>query len=51
VGEDAPPVILISSLVQQIDVDAGIAAGADDYIIKPFSPRLLLEHIQMALFD
>jgi two-component system alkaline phosphatase synthesis response regulator PhoP len=49
-GQDAPPVILISALGQQIDVEAGIAAGADDYIIKPFSPRLLLEHIQAALF-
>ena len=49
-GKDAPPVILISALGQQIDVEAGIAAGADDYIIKPFSPRLLLEHIQSALF-
>jgi DNA-binding response OmpR family regulator len=49
-GPDAPPVILISALGQQIDVEAGIAAGADDYIIKPFSPRLLLERIQVALF-
>lgn len=49
-GSDAPPVILISALGQQIDVEAGIAAGADDYIIKPFSPRVLLERIQSALF-
>lgn len=47
---NAPPVILISALGQQIDVEAGIAAGADDYIIKPFPPRLLLERIEAALF-
>jgi two-component system alkaline phosphatase synthesis response regulator PhoP len=48
-GQEAPPVILISALGQQIDVEAGMAAGADDYIIKPFSPRLLLERVQYAL--
>jgi two-component system phosphate regulon response regulator PhoB len=48
-GDEAPPVILISARGQQVDVDAGRAAGADDYIIKPFSPRLLLEHVENAL--
>lgn len=43
---DAPPVILVSALGQQIDVEAGMSAGADDYIIKPFSPRVLLERIE-----
>jgi DNA-binding response OmpR family regulator len=27
-------------------VEAGREAGADDYIIKPFSPRQLLEHVE-----
>lgn len=49
-GVDAPPVILISALGQQNDVEAGMAAGADDYIIKPFSPRVLLEHVEQALY-
>ncbi len=48
-GADAPPIILISALGQQPDVEAGMAAGADDYIIKPFSPRALLEHVERAL--
>lgn len=46
---DAPPIILISALGQQMDVEAGLAAGADDYIIKPFSPRSLIEHVERAL--
>ncbi len=46
---DAPPIILISALGQQIDVEAGLAAGADDYIIKPFSPRSLIDHVERAL--
>lgn len=49
-GEKAPPVILISALGQQLDVEAGINAGADDYIIKPFSPRVLLERVEKALY-
>jgi DNA-binding response OmpR family regulator len=48
-GDEAPPIILISALGQQIDVETGLEAGADDYIIKPFSPRLLLERIEAVL--
>lgn len=50
-GADAPPVILISARGQQVDVEAGLDAGADDYIIKPFSPRVLLERVQNLLRD
>ncbi len=45
-GSDAPPVILISARGQQVDVEAGLEAGTDDYVIKPFSPRMLLERVQ-----
>jgi two-component system OmpR family response regulator len=34
---------------QQADIVAGLACGADDYIVKPFSPRELLERIAVAL--
>ena len=47
--KNAPPVILISARGQHFDVQAGRAAGADDYIIKPFSPRALVERVQAAL--
>jgi DNA-binding response OmpR family regulator len=50
-GSDAPRVILMSARGQQEDVEAGLEAGADDYIIKPFSPRLLLERVQALLND
>jgi DNA-binding response OmpR family regulator len=49
-GSKAPPVLIISAKGQESDVDAGLAAGADDYIIKPFSPRDLLERVE-ALLD
>ncbi|NLF76837.1 MAG: response regulator transcription factor [Chloroflexi bacterium] len=48
-GPDAPPVLLMSARGQQFDVEAGFEAGADDYVIKPFSPRALLEHIEKLL--
>jgi DNA-binding response OmpR family regulator len=35
-------VILLTAKSRDIDVDAGFATGASDYVIKPFSPRELL---------
>ena len=35
-------VILLSANGNQPDIDAGMAAGADAYIVKPYSPRELL---------
>ena len=40
------PVVLLSARSRDSDVDAGMAAGATDYLIKPFSPRELLRRIQ-----
>ena len=35
-------IILLSANGNQHDIDAGMAAGADAYIVKPYSPRDLL---------
>lgn len=43
------PVILLSARSQEFDVETGIASGASDYIVKPFSPRELLERVELAL--
>lgn len=43
------PVILLSAKGRPVDREAGLAAGADDYIAKPFSPRKLLEKIRELL--
>lgn len=47
---DNPPVmILLTAKNQKSDVMEGLAVGADDYVTKPFSPRELIERIEVAL--
>lgn len=36
-------IMLLSACGQQSDIAAGMAAGADHYMVKPFSPEVLLE--------
>lgn len=43
------PVIFLSSKDEEIDQLMGLRLGADDYIVKPFSPRLLIERIRSLL--
>src|SRR5688572_4038720 len=42
-------VIMLTAQTQGRDVAAGLAAGADAYLTKPFSPLELLEIIERAL--
>ncbi|MGB3166061.1 MAG: response regulator transcription factor [Alteraurantiacibacter sp.] len=43
------PVIFLTSKDEEADEEAGLAMGADDYIAKPFSQRLLLARIRAIL--
>ena len=43
------PVLLLSALAQERDVAAGLAAGADEYLIKPFEAAVLLERVRRLL--
>ena len=42
-------VILLTARGQEADKRRGVAAGADDYFIKPFSPRELLDKVYAVL--
>jgi two-component system, OmpR family, alkaline phosphatase synthesis response regulator PhoP len=43
------PVIMITAKGEEADVVAGLELGADDYIVKPFSPRVLIARIRAVL--
>lgn len=43
------PILMLTARAQERDVDSGFASGADDYIVKPFSPRELLTRVNAAL--
>lgn len=43
------PVIFLTSKDDELDEEAGFAVGADDYIAKPFSQRLLIARIRAIL--
>ena len=45
----AVPVIMLTAKGEEADVVKGLEAGADDYVTKPFSPRVLLARIQAVL--
>ncbi|WP_040883519.1 response regulator transcription factor [Janibacter sp. HTCC2649] len=38
-------VVLLTARSRDTDVDMGFSTGADDYLIKPFSPRELVHRI------
>ena len=48
-GMGAMPVIFLTSKDDELDEALGLAMGADDYIAKPFSQRLLIARIRAIL--
>jgi two-component system alkaline phosphatase synthesis response regulator PhoP len=47
--QPAPIILMLTAKGQESDVVEGLTAGADDYVIKPFSPRELIARINVAL--
>lgn len=43
------PVIMLSAKTEEIDVVLGLELGADDYVAKPFSPKILFSRIKAVL--
>jgi two-component system phosphate regulon response regulator PhoB len=48
-SEKTPYVMLLTAKGQMCDLEQGIRAGADNYLIKPFSPLELIELVENAL--
>ena len=43
------PIVFLTSRAEEVDQLVGLAAGGDDYIIKPFSPRVLAARVANVL--
>jgi DNA-binding response OmpR family regulator len=48
-NQGAPPVIILTARGSEPDRVAGLKAGADDYVVKPFSARELLARVEAVL--
>jgi two-component system, OmpR family, alkaline phosphatase synthesis response regulator PhoP len=47
--ESSVYVILLTAKTEEMDKVVGLSAGADDYVVKPFSPRELTARVKAAL--
>jgi len=43
------PVIMATAKGEEADIVTGLELGADDYIVKPYSPKVLIARIRVAL--
>jgi two-component system alkaline phosphatase synthesis response regulator PhoP len=43
------PIVMVTAKTEEADVVTGLELGADDYITKPFSPRVLIARIRAVL--
>jgi two-component system, OmpR family, response regulator len=48
-ANDGPPVILLTAKSEETDRIIGLEIGADDYVVKPFSPRELVARVKVVL--
>ena len=43
------PIIIVSARTEEVDRVVGLEIGADDYVVKPFSPRELTARVRAVL--
>lgn len=48
-SESHTPIILLTVRAEEEDIVHGLESGADDYILKPFSPRQLMARVQAVM--
>lgn len=49
VSTQAIPILMLTARAEETDQVAGLAAGADDYVTKPFSMKVLLARVEALL--
>jgi DNA-binding response OmpR family regulator len=45
----ATPVIFLSAKGQENEIEQGLAAGAEEYLLKPFAPDQLVDRVKAVL--
>jgi two-component system alkaline phosphatase synthesis response regulator PhoP len=48
-GTRGTPIIMLTAKGEEADIVAGLELGADDYVTKPFSPRILIARVKAVL--
>jgi two-component system phosphate regulon response regulator PhoB len=48
-GLKGVPVIITTARGEEADIVAGLELGADDYVVKPYSPKVLIARVRAAL--
>lgn len=48
-AESQVPILMLTAREEEIDRVLGFSLGADDYVVKPFSPRELVERVKAIL--
>ena len=43
------PIVMLTAKGEEVDIVTGLNMGADDYVTKPFSPKVLLARVQAVL--
>ena len=47
--ESTVPILMLTARAEEVDRIVGFSLGADDYVVKPFSPRELVERVKAIL--
>lgn len=47
--KDSTPILMLTARVEETDQLVGLELGADDYVTKPFSPRLVVARVRALL--
>src|ERR1700726_709281 len=48
-AESGVPIVMLTAKTDTVDVVLGLESGADDYIMKPFRPKVLIARVRARL--